>query len=137
MPNLREIEKQARAALAPLRLPKSLKGLEKAKARWEIQLRISFMARDQIQLSNPDGCDTPIEPGDDFYIDIMWAETQAEVCRENIRAINDRIQFLEAVAPAGVPVSKHYDKPRPWRPLTALSAVAVSPREPNVKIEVN
>ena len=40
MANVREIEKQARAALAPLRLPKSLKGLEKAKARWQIQHRL-------------------------------------------------------------------------------------------------
>lgn len=112
--NLREIEKQARAALAPLRLPKSLQGLEKAKARWELQLRLSCMARDQVQLNNPNGCDTPIEPSEVAYIDIVAAETQEAVCRENIRAINDSIQFLLAIAPAGVPSNKVYENPIAW-----------------------
>lgn len=117
MANVREIEKQARAALAPLRLPKSLKGLETAKARWELQLRISLTAANA-------GCE--LYPDDDAYVETVAAEAQVEVCLENIRAITDRLQFLEAVEPAGVPVAKHYKNPRPWRGMTDLPAVALS-----------
>ena len=90
------LEKQARACLAPLKLPTTLTGLEKAQSRWEKQLGMSELVMDKISLSHPDGCDAPITEGDDGYIDFCWASTQHQVCWENLKKIKARILNLRA-----------------------------------------
>lgn len=85
------LEKQARGALAPLKLPKTLTGLEKARHRWEKQREQTEHVLDNLALRNPNGCDAPITEGDADYIDFCWASTQRDVCVENLRRISASI----------------------------------------------
>lgn len=88
------LEKQARSCLAPLRLPNTVTGLEKASMRWEKQLRQCELVMDKVSLSNPNGCDAPITEGDEGYIDFCWASTQHQVCWTNLKKIKARLQHL-------------------------------------------